>query len=128
MVREWLVDGPHAPFGLALADGSQGLPDGRRVVRIVVVDDDPGRLALAFEATPHAGEGRQATHDRLRVEPDRVGSSRDRHRVRRIVSACGGQADGHRPPATLVINDLQRRARRVLAHDASGEEIGRAHV
>ena len=87
VVRERLVDGPHGPAGLALADGPQRLADGRGVVRVVVVDDDPCGLALALEAAPDALERREAAQDGVRSGSRPLGPHRPRRgRWRR----CGG--------------------------------------
>ena len=59
MVGERLVDRPDRPPGFALADGRERLADRGRVMAVVVVDDDAGRLALALEAPADAGERRE---------------------------------------------------------------------
>ena len=94
MERQRLVDGPDAPARLALADGGEGLADGRRVVAVVVVDDDPGRLALALEAPADAGERGQAGRDaRPASTPSDGGGAGDRQRVGGVVPA-GGRRGG----------------------------------
>ena len=83
-----LVDGPDAAAGFALADGGESLADGRRVVAIVVVHDDPGRLALALQPASDAGERRQVGGDRRQASGrGRTRPPRPRGRSRR----CGGR-------------------------------------
>ena len=55
MEGERLVDGPDAAPGLALAHGREGLADGRRMVAVVVVDDDAGASPLRSSRRPTPG-------------------------------------------------------------------------
>ena len=67
VVGQRLVDGPDAPARLALADRGERLPDRRRVVAVVVVDDDAARLALALEPAADALERGDPGGDRVRA-------------------------------------------------------------
>ncbi len=67
MERQRLVDGPDPPARLALADRGEGRADRRRVVAVVVVDHDAGRLALPLESSADPAEGPQPGRDRPRA-------------------------------------------------------------
>ena len=94
MVRQRLVDRPDAPARLALADGRERRADGRRVVAVVVVDDDAGRprpCARAGDRRRGTSRGRAAMSPGGR--PGRLRGAGDAERIGGVVPAGRRQAD-----------------------------------
>ena len=73
-----------------LAQRGERRLDLRRVVRVVVVDRRSGALALALEASQHAGEGGQLARDGAGVLPRELDRGKRGERVQPVV------APGHR--------------------------------
>jgi hypothetical protein len=124
VVGQRLVDCPDPPTGLALADGGEGLPDRGGMVSVVVVDDDPGGLALALQPSPDTSEARQPRRDGRGRRTDRHRGGRHPERVCRIVAPRGRQPDPDRPGKRVETRDLERRPGRVGPDDPA-EERGR---
>ena len=89
---EWLVDGPDAPPGFALAHRREGLADGRRVMAVVVIHRDTRCLALSLEAPPDTGECRQVSHDLARGDIQDRRRGGDGKGVRGVVTSCGRES------------------------------------
>ena len=113
MVGQRLVDGPDPPARLALADRRERRADGGRVVAVVVVDHDAGRLALALEAAADAARTtpRPARDRRPGRRPRTAAAAGDRQGVGRVVAAGRGQADRDRAGQRVEPVELQGRAR-----------------
>ena len=93
VVRQRLVDGPDAPAGLALANGGERLADCRRVVAVVVVDDDAGGLALSLEAPADAAERCEAARrSASAATPSTEAAPATAERVGSVVAAGRGEA------------------------------------
>ena len=115
MEGQRLVDRPDPATRLALADRGQRLADGRRVMAVIVVDGDPGRLALALEAASDAREGGEVrTRSPAGASPRRGGRCRDGQGVGRVVPARRRQTRlGGVRPAGPDRYSVEGRGRRV---------------
>ena len=112
MERERLVDRPDAPAGLALADRREGRDDRGRVMAVVVIHHDTGRLALALEATADTRERREAARDGRRGREPRVAAAPATARA--FAALCRpavGEPDGDRARQLVEAVDLEGGAR-----------------
>ena len=86
--------------GFTLADGGERRADRGRVVSVVVIDHDPGRLTLPFEATADAGECPEPGRDVRRGEPEGGRGPGDGEGVRGVAGAGPVGNRTERPPAS----------------------------
>src|SRR4029079_10208428 len=73
MVRQRLVDAPDATPGLPRPDRLDRGAYGRRMVAVVVVDDDTGGFALALEPATDTGKRLEPVHDVARRKAKDLG-------------------------------------------------------
>jgi hypothetical protein len=94
MEGERLVDRPDPLSGLSLADGCQRLPNGRRVMAVVIVDDHASPFPFSLQASADAVEsGKARSHTAGRHAEGERRSSHSQG-VRSIVAACQAKPRG----------------------------------
>ncbi len=126
VVGQRLVDGPHAPAGLALADRRERLADRRRVVAVVVVDHDarpprPCARAAARRRRTRPAPRRRRRRQRRRAAAAPATPSAFAALWRPAVGSRTGRgpASGSRPAISSVV------ASGSLGRDPAEQRVGR---
>src|SRR5262245_46427899 len=120
------LEGDDAPAGEALARRGQGRPDLRRVMAVVVHQQDPRHLALDLKAPLDAGEGGTRALDDRERDLEIQGDRRRRQSVRHVVDARDLEAE--LAERVSLVEHLEACGQLAQAHRGGDEVGGRAEA